>query len=53
MGQEDCKNIPHKTKGSMEYKTMGSMGIYKNESMGSMVHSPHKILARFVISHIK
>ena len=33
------------TKGSMECKTMGSMGIYKNESMGSMVHSPHKIIS--------
>ena len=33
MGQENCKNIPH------EYKTTESMGIYKHESMESMVLS--------------
>ena len=46
MGQENCKNIPHESMGSMGYKTMGKhgkpMGIYRNESMesiGSMVFS--------------
>ena len=45
MGQENCKNNPHESMGSMDikpWKTMESMGIYKNgsrESMGSMVFS--------------
>ena len=42
MGQENCKNIPHESMGSMGYrpwKTMESMGIYKNESMQRMVFS--------------
>ena len=33
MEQENCKNILHEGMGKMEYKTMGSMGTYKNESM--------------------
>ena len=42
MEQENCKNIPHESMESMESETMesiGSMGIYKNESMGSMIFS--------------
>ena len=39
MEQENCKNIPHESMESMESKTMESMGIYKNGSMGSMVFS--------------
>ena len=44
MKQENCKNIPHESIESMESKTMENhgkygkhkLGIYKNESIGSM-----------------
>ena len=34
MEQENCKNIPHESMGSMEYKTMGNHGKYgKHENL--------------------
>ena len=47
MEQENFKNIPHESIEAWNlkpWKTMGSMGIYKNESMGNMVFSGTGIL---------
>ena len=39
MEQENCKNIPHESMDSKTMESIESMGIYKNESIGSMVFS--------------